>query len=104
MGELLYDLEWDNGTSFYYTLDSNRKCRVMHFEVGILRPNWLDEANYTGQKLKDGFVCNVWEKVDFLSYYEDVETKRPVYWRFYTGKKKQYFTTILFKFSFQKLV
>ncbi|KDP22523.1 hypothetical protein JCGZ_26354 [Jatropha curcas] len=85
LGKLLYDLEWDNGTSYYYTLDSNQECKVRHFPVGILRPNFLDGATYLGQKQVDGFLCNVWEKVDFIWYYEDVVTKRPVYWVFYTG-------------------
>ncbi|KAG7975539.1 hypothetical protein I3843_06G104400 [Carya illinoinensis] len=85
LGKLLYDLEWNNGTSFIYTLDSNKECRTLHFEVGILRPNWLDGANYLGQRRVDGFLCNVWEKVDFIWYYEDVVSKRPVRWIFYTG-------------------
>ncbi|KAL4384916.1 hypothetical protein GQ457_15G007130 [Hibiscus cannabinus] len=85
LGKLTYDLEWDNGTSFIYTLGSNKECRVLHFDVGILRPHWLDGANYLGRQQKDGFLCNVWEKVDFIWYYEDVVTKRPVYWAFYTG-------------------
>ncbi|KAE8701122.1 mitochondrial substrate carrier family protein [Hibiscus syriacus] len=82
LGKLTYDLEWDNDTSFIYT---KKECRVLHFDVGVLRPNWLDKANYLGQQHKDGFLCNVWEKVDFIWYYEDVITKRPVYWAFYTG-------------------
>ncbi|PIN17036.1 hypothetical protein CDL12_10306 [Handroanthus impetiginosus] len=86
LGKLLYDLEWSNGTSFYYTLDSNKECRSVHFEVGILRPNWLEGAEYLGQETVDGFLCNVWQKVDFIWYYEDVVTKRPVHWVFYTGK------------------
>ncbi|OVA03175.1 hypothetical protein BVC80_8077g5 [Macleaya cordata] len=85
LGELLYDLEWNNGTSFLYSLDSNKKCRTAQLEVGILRPNWLEGANYLGQQKVDGFLCNVWEKVDFIWYYEDVITKRPVHWVFYTG-------------------
>ncbi|KAF3784187.1 Uncharacterized protein EJ110_NYTH30904 [Nymphaea thermarum] len=85
LGKLLYDLEWTNGTSFYYTLDANKECRTMHFEVGILPPNWLHGANYLGQERVDGFLCNVWEKVDFIWYYEDVVTKRPVHWLFFTG-------------------
>lgn len=85
LGKLMYDLEWNNGTSFFYTLDSNKECSTAHLEVGILRPNWLDGANYLGQRHVDGFLCNVWEKVDFIWYYEDVITKRPVYWVFYTG-------------------
>ncbi|KAK1365567.1 hypothetical protein POM88_041128 [Heracleum sosnowskyi] len=54
--------------------------------VGILRPNWLHGANYLGQRHFYGFLCNVWEKVDFILYYEDVLTHRPVYWIFYTGR------------------
>lgn len=81
-----YDLEWTNGTSFMYTLHpSDRHCKVVHVEVGILRPNWLDGATYLGQEQVDNFLCNVWEKVDFIVYYEDVLTRRPVKWIFYTG-------------------
>ncbi|RWW04113.1 hypothetical protein GW17_00032682 [Ensete ventricosum] len=85
-GELLYDLEWGNGTSFYYTLDGNRRCRTVHFDVGILRPDWLDGATYLGREAVDGFLCDVWEKAQFIWYYEDVETRRPVHWLFYTGR------------------
>lgn len=85
LGKLLYDLEWNNGTSFFYTLDSTKECRAVHLDVGILRPNWLEGADYLGQEYVDGFLCNVWEKVDFIWYYEDVATKRPVNWVFYTG-------------------
>lgn len=85
LGELLYDLEWNNGTSFYYTLDSNKKCKVMHFPVGILTPNWLHGATFIGQRFIDNFLCNVWEKVDFITYFEDVVSKRPVSWVFYNG-------------------
>lgn len=87
LGKLLHDLEWNNGTSFFYTLDSNKECRTVQLEVGILRPNWLEGANYLGQRHVDGFLCNVWEKADFLWYYEDVVTKRPVHWVFYTGTR-----------------
>ena len=85
LGKRLYDLEWNNGTSFFYTLDSNQECETKHFEVGILRPDWLDGAHYLGQEKVDGFLCNVWEKVDFIWYYEDVVSKRPVHWRFFNG-------------------
>ncbi|KAG5148568.1 hypothetical protein JHK82_015449 [Glycine max] len=81
-----YDLEWNNGTSFVYTLDpSEPTCQVLHVEVGILRPNWLHGATYLGQQHVGNFLCNVWEKVDFIVYYEDVLTRRPVKWVFYTG-------------------
>ncbi|MFS7897242.1 hypothetical protein Hanom_Chr00s007566g01738251 [Helianthus anomalus] len=86
LGNVLYDLEWNNGTSFFYTLDSDRQCSSAQLEVGILRPNWLDGANYVGQRTVNGFLCYVWEKVDFITYYEDVASRRPVHWVFYTGK------------------
>jgi hypothetical protein len=87
-----YDLEWTNGTSFMYTLHpSDRHCKVVHVEVGILRPNWLDGATYLGQEQVDNFLCNVWEKVDFIVYYEDVLTRRPVKWIFYTGLFTSFF-------------
>lgn len=82
---LFYDLEWNNGTSFFYNLNTPY-CRSAQLDVGILRPNWLDGANYIGQRHLDGFLCNVWEKVDFIWYYEDVLTHRPVHWLFYTGR------------------
>ncbi|CAL5361728.1 unnamed protein product [Camellia sinensis] len=86
LGKLTYDLEWNNGTSYIYTLDdSEPECQVLHFEVGLLRPNWLDGAEYLGQRYMDGFLCNVWTKVEFVWYYEDVATKRPVFWVFYSG-------------------
>ncbi|KAF8392945.1 hypothetical protein HHK36_021185 [Tetracentron sinense] len=85
LGELLYDVEWNNGTSFYYTLGANGTCETILFEVGIPRPDWLNGATYLGTDYTDGFLCNVWEKVDFISYYEDVATKRPVRWDFYDG-------------------
>ncbi|KAG7578443.1 hypothetical protein ISN45_Aa03g026260 [Arabidopsis thaliana x Arabidopsis arenosa] len=92
LGKLTYDLEWNNGTSFYYTLDASKTCRTVHFEVGILRPNWLDGAKYLGQRHVNGFLCNVWEKVEFLWYYEDIVTKRPVQWIFYTGREAHVMT------------
>ncbi|MED6191988.1 hypothetical protein PIB30_006137 [Stylosanthes scabra] len=86
LGVLSYDLEWDNGTSFYYSLPPfNTTCKVVHFDVGILRPNWLDGATFLGLKNVDNFLCNVWEKADFITYYEDVLTQRPVMWVFSSG-------------------
>ncbi|XP_078433321.1 uncharacterized protein At4g14100-like [Wolffia australiana] len=86
LGGLLYDLEWNNGTSFVYTLEDPRRCSILDVGVGILPPNWLHGAEYLGQERVDGFLCNVWKKVDFIWYYEDVVTKRPVHWVFYTGR------------------
>ncbi|KAH0993326.1 hypothetical protein GBA52_004809 [Prunus armeniaca] len=93
LGEVLYDVEWNNGTSFYYTIGENGACEVMEFEVGIPRPDFLlDGAHYLGTEVTDGFLCNVWEKVDFIWYYEDVYTRRPVRWDFYDGISSQVMT------------
>ncbi|MCD7466641.1 hypothetical protein HAX54_003552 [Datura stramonium] len=32
IGKILYDVEWENGTSFYFTLDSTQECTIrQHF-------------------------------------------------------------------------
>lgn len=81
-----YDAEWNNGTSFFYT-PARRTCRSAAVGVGILRPDWLAPgAAYLGRAPADGFDCHVWTKADFITYYEDVQTRRPVKWVFYTGK------------------
>ncbi|KAI3827597.1 hypothetical protein L1987_01675 [Smallanthus sonchifolius] len=85
LGILLYDIEWNNGTSFYYTLGADAQCQMVDFGVGIPRPDFLDGARYLGRVVTDGFLCDLWEKVDFIWYYEDVLTKRPVRWDFYDG-------------------
>ncbi|RZC62167.1 hypothetical protein C5167_023925 [Papaver somniferum] len=90
LGGITYDCEWNNGTSFFWT--SDKKCSNAQLEVGILTPNWLDGANYLGQQKIDGFLCNVWEKADFITYYEDVVTKRPVHWVFYTRRSAHVMT------------
>lgn len=80
-----YDAEWNNGTSFFYT-PARRSCRSAAVGVGILRPDWLAPgAVYLGRRPADGFDCHAWAKADFITYYEDVRTKRPVKWVFYTG-------------------
>ncbi|KAI5064745.1 hypothetical protein GOP47_0019440 [Adiantum capillus-veneris] len=82
---IVHDLEWTNGTSFYYDLDA-LTCKTILFEVGILRPDWLvDNSTYLGQQTIDGFTCNVWSKADFIVYYEDVDSNRPVRWVFSSG-------------------
>jgi hypothetical protein len=81
-----YDAEWNNGTSFFFT-PARRTCRAVAVGVGILRPDWLVPGSvYLGRRGANGFECNVWAKADFITYYEDVRTKRPVKWVFYTGK------------------
>ncbi|RLN15385.1 hypothetical protein C2845_PM02G41480 [Panicum miliaceum] len=92
VADLWYDwpggrnLHWNNGTSFFYT-PSRRACRSAAVGVGILRPDWLRPgAVYLGRRDAGGFDCHVWAKADFITYYEDVKTKRPVKWVFYTGR------------------
>lgn len=92
LGSILYDVEWNNGTSFFFSLGSSaaETCSSAQLEVGILRPDWLDGAEYLGQENVDGFLCNVWQKLGFIWYYEDVVSKRPVHWVFYTGNFCQF--------------
>ncbi|KAL6843549.1 hypothetical protein ACP4OV_026611 [Aristida adscensionis] len=81
-----YDAEWGNGTSFFYT-PARRSCRAVAVGVGVLRPDWLTPGEvYLGRRAAAGFDCHIWAKADFITYYEDVQTKRPVKWVFYTGR------------------
>ncbi|KAK1642180.1 hypothetical protein QYE76_059985 [Lolium multiflorum] len=81
-----YDAEWNNGTSFFYT-PARRTCRSAAVGVGILRPDWLTPgAAYLGRASAGGFDCHVWTKADFITYYQDVASGRPVKWIFYTGR------------------
>lgn len=84
-GDPKYDVEWTNGTSYIF---DSASCRTILFPVGILPPNWLHGAVYLGRESTDGFDCHVWTKVDFIWYYEDVVTHRPVRWNFYTGMQQ----------------
>ncbi|CAI5992072.1 unnamed protein product [Closterium sp. NIES-64] len=79
----LMDVEWSNGTSFYYNLQE-RSCKVIKFPVGILRPDWLVGAVLVreGEVVDGKFRCRVWTKADFILYYEDMETGFPVKWIF----------------------
>jgi len=73
-GETLYDIEYNNHTSFYFTRPSssssssddddekrNKKigtCKSVAFPVGILPPNWLEGARYLGTSIENGFECH----------------------------------------------
>ncbi|GJN07477.1 hypothetical protein PR202_ga25312 [Eleusine coracana subsp. coracana] len=75
----LYDVEWNNGTTFYFDSSS---CRVEHFPVGVLPPWWLAGAEYMGRHVTGGIDCHLWAKAGFIFYYEEVATGRPVRWDF----------------------
>lgn len=81
LGSVTHDVEYTNGTSYYYDLEAGT-CKKVSFSVGILRPDWLSDATFVGVEEIDGFKCNVWDKADFIRYWEDIETRRPVSWKF----------------------
>ncbi|KAF8700766.1 hypothetical protein HU200_034122 [Digitaria exilis] len=80
-GDPLHDVEWNNGTSFYF---DDSSCRVERFHVGVLPPWWLSGggAEYAGRAVAGGIECHVWGKAGFIFYYEEVATGRPVRWDF----------------------
>lgn len=78
----LYDIEWNNHTSFYLNRE-NRLCKRVVFPVGILPPTWLQGAEYLGESVVDGIDVRVFTKVDFITYYESIELKLPVRWVFH---------------------
>jgi hypothetical protein len=66
----VWDLEWNNGTSFIFSRDQP-VCKTLHFDVGILTPDWLKDSKYLGRTAADNFVTNVWTKAKFINYYAD---------------------------------
>jgi hypothetical protein len=80
LGSVIHDVEYTNGTSYYYDLDAGT-CKEVHFPVGILRPDWLSGGTYVGVQQIDGFKCNVWEKDDFIRLI--VVSSRPSQRRFF---------------------
>ena len=71
-GKVIWDLELNNHTSFYFE-PSISECRVIQFEVGILRPNWLTNAEPLGESIGwDGKpVCGWTKGPNFIDYFED---------------------------------
>ena len=76
----------------YFWSDENPgACKTSQQPVGILRPDWLAEAEYQGQSMKDGHLCDVWTKApwtphrNFIYFYVDAESHQPVYWQFFDG-------------------
>ena len=84
----VWDIEHNNGTSFIFSRDQPL-CKVLHFDVGILIPSWLENATLAGEEVTDTFICNVWTKADFISYYAEKESSNPVRWTF-TGSGAEF--------------
>ena len=98
LGPDLWDLEWTNGTSFYFDRAAD-SCRQINFTVGILTPDWLNGAIYRGHENVSSHLCNVWQKGQplqagaglikdpkhFITYWADASTNQPVRWQFFDG-------------------
>jgi len=89
----LWDLELGNGRS-YYIHPAVHQCAFVEMPVGILRPDWLINASYTGKSTINGKPVYGWTKLDFIDYYADVEDCSPVKWYFH--KMKASFVTLGF--------
>jgi hypothetical protein len=84
---VLWDLELDTHHSYYFE-PSSATCKAIDFPVGILRQDFLKDAEPLGEVENwdgDGTVCG-WTKADFIDYYANKETGRPTYWYFHTMK------------------
>lgn len=97
---VLYDLEYQNSTSFYF--DRSKKgpgegggsCRRVDMPVGILRPDWLSGARYLGTRVINGFDCDGWASSaagrpateDFVHYFARASDGVPVRWTFHVGE------------------
>lgn len=83
LGSSLWDLEWTNGTSYFFDREADT-CRLLSFPVGILPPDWLKGAHYLGKDIASNHSCHVWQKgySHFITYWADVQTNLPVRWIF----------------------
>ena len=89
----LYDLQFDSGDTYYFT-PQTRECTPQDYSIGILTPDWLREAQYLGLQQVGIYLTHTWSKGEsldgdgtpFVYYHDDVITRRPVKWRFYTGR------------------
>jgi len=82
-GDAMWDLELGSHDSYYFH-PGPQTCKYIHFPVGILRPDWLSGANYTGKSVVNGRTVLGWTKVDFIDYYADASDCTPVRWVFHT--------------------
>lgn len=93
---VLFDLEYNNGTSFYFDRSKGPEggsCRTVDMPVGILTPDWLAGARYLGTSVVNGFECHGWAKgegrpatLDFVSYFARISDGAPVRWTFHVGE------------------
>lgn len=84
-GALTWDMEWTNGTSYFFNREANT-CRELSFPVGVLRPEWLENATYLGIERVDNIECHKWTKSKFIDYWASTSTGNPVRWVFlWTG-------------------
>eukprot|EP00316_Scyphosphaera_apsteinii_P017690 CAMPEP_0119319928 /NCGR_PEP_ID=MMETSP1333-20130426/50847_1 /TAXON_ID=418940 /ORGANISM="Scyphosphaera apsteinii, Strain RCC1455" /LENGTH=194 /DNA_ID=CAMNT_0007326483 /DNA_START=89 /DNA_END=673 /DNA_ORIENTATION=+ len=81
--DVLWDLELNTRHSFYFRPARN-SCQSIDFPVGILRPDWLNNATYLGRVIHNGRECFKWTKVDFIDYYAATESCEPVAWYFHS--------------------
>ncbi|GAX74826.1 hypothetical protein CEUSTIGMA_g2273.t1, partial [Chlamydomonas eustigma] len=82
----IFDIEFNNHSSFYYNKDfPDRGCRAIKFEVGILRPDWLRDAQFLETLSVDNRTTHAFTKAEFITYFEDAETKLPVRWIFHSS-------------------
>ena len=67
-------------------------CRVLHFDVGILRPDWLSGAEHLGVDVVDGgFVTDVWAKADFIQLWQaQGDAAAPVRWAFTSDPSREF--------------
>lgn len=50
--------------------------------VGILTPDWLQNAQYLGKEKVASIDCYKWTKSEFITYWESIETRKPIRWIF----------------------
>ena len=77
-------------------------CNLTDF-CGIVKPNWLHDANFLGNTTVDGRICNHWQKQggESNNWYAEVGTDMPcMYWEGCVRRARGTCSAVVFPFSF----
>jgi hypothetical protein len=61
------------------------QCTTRHIPYGILTRDWLKNATFEGLTTWRGVPCEKWGKANFITYYAETTSQKPVAWVFFNG-------------------
>ena len=97
LGDVLYDYEFQNGSTYYYNPVRTDTCKCINMRVGLVRPDFLrSSGTFAGSATRDGLDCLKWRAGrapppatgPFMEYFSlKQNASRPVSWTFFSGAR-----------------